>query len=322
MAKPCIYVTVGRLPPHLISRLEAACEVRYREGPRESAEEFIARVQEVDGVLCPAPEIISPECLAACSPRLRVVSNFGVGYDNIDLDLATQHGVLVCNTPGVLNAAVADFTVGLILDIARRISESDRFVRSGQWGTSTFPLGRDLAGKTLGIVGLGRIGREVADRARPFGFRIVYADTVTTEGVEFQRLPLSELLMQADFVTLHPNLSPSTRGLIGARELALMKPSAYLINTSRGPVVDWPALRAALLEGRIAGAALDVSDPEPPDRDDPVLQLPNVVVTPHIASGTIETREAMAELAVTNLLEALAGRRPPHLVNAAAWREG
>ncbi len=314
-------MTIG-LDGYLLARLKESCDVRQREAPRESPEEFGARLASVEGLLCTSPEPITAEGLAAAAAGgLRVVSTCSVGFDHIDVAAATRHGIVVCNTPDVLTAAVADLTMGLLLAGARRIAEADRFVRAGRWGREPFGLAVDLAGKTLGIVGWGRIGRAVAERARPFGLRVIYCDVIAGDGDE-GRSSLEELLATSDFVSLHVNLQESTRGLIGARELGLMKPGAWLINTARGPVLDWGALREALLAGRIAGAALDVTDPEPPAADDPLLQLPNVLVTPHLASGTMETRRAMAELAVTNLLEALSGRRPPCMVNPEAWRVG
>ncbi len=224
---------------------------------------------------------------------------------------------------------MADFTFALMLAVARRITEAERYVRAGRWktwGPSTL-LGRDVFGATLGIVGLGGVGAEVAKRARGFGMRIIYHDRARKAALERRYrltfVPLEDLLRQSDFVTLHAALTPETRGLIGKRQLDLMRESAILINTGRGPLVDQEALYEALKSGRIAGAALDVTDPEPMSEDDPLLALDNVVVVPHIASASVATRSRMAMLAAENLLTALAGRVPKDTVNreiARAWR--
>ncbi len=311
MVAPKVYLTAGGMPVDLIERIEAECEVVRREGPSESPEEFIERMVGMDGILCPAPERISGELLERCSGRLRVVSNFGVGYDNIDLGLATKHGVLVCNTPGVLSDAVADLTLGLILNLARRISEADRFVRAGEWGRASFPLGWDLRGKVLGIVGAGRIGRAVAERAAPFGMQVIACDVIDCS--PYEACDLDVLMQRADVVSIHTNLTLETRGLIGGRELGLMKPAAVLINTARGPIVDWDALRAALVEGRIAGAGLDVYEFEP-EVPAGLKALENVTLLPHLGTACLEVREAMGMMAVANLTTFADGQEPPNLL--------
>jgi len=279
--------------------------------------ELLRSLSDVDGLLGRAT--IDAELLNA-APKLRVVSNIAVGYDNVDLAAATKRGVLITNTPGVLSDAVADLTMALMLQLSRRLPEADRFVRDQRWGKrgETLDLGIDLKGKTLSIVGMGRIGQIVAERALAFGMRIVCYDV---QGAVDSDLPLDQTpslqdaLRQADFVSLHTNLTPDSRHLIGDAELALMKPTAYLINTARGSIVDQAALCRALSDGGIAGAALDVLEDEPPSPDDPILSLPNVIITPHIGSATHETRSAMAGLAVRNLIACLKGDPCPNVVN-------
>jgi len=249
------------------------------------------------------------------------------GYDNIDVAAATQRGVLVTRTPGVLSQTVAEFTMALMLAAARRVVEGDRRVRRGEWKTwgPQVLLGCDLHGATLGIIGMGGIGQAVARLARGFGMRIVYNSRTPKPPLERRYrmafLPLDGLLRESDFVTLHAPLVPETRGMIDARALALMKPTAILVNTARGPLVDQAALYRALQEGRIAAAALDVTDPEPIAPDDPLLTLENCIITPHIASASVATRSRMAMLAAENLALALAGRVPRHTVNREAVRQ-
>ena len=254
------------------------------------------------------------------APALRVVATPSVGYDSIDVAAATARGVAVCNTPGVLTAAVADLTVALIIMLARRLPEYARFVSSGAWARrEPVPeLAHDIAGKTLGVVGFGRIGREVARRMQLLGMQPIWYDLfdrLPPGAPQVPYRPLDELLAAADFVTIHMDLNDSSRHLIGARELGLMRPTAHLVNTARGGVVDQSALTAALREGRLAGAGLDVLEQEPPAPSEPILALPNVIAFPHMGTATHETRKAMRELAVDNVLAVLAGRRPPAIVN-------
>ena len=304
-----------KLADDQMARLAGAGDVTVIIPGKAGDEAFLAALPDHDGVLCSAIQQI-PGCrLEAAAGRLRVVSNFGVGFDNVDVALATRLGVRVCNTPGVLNDAVAELVMALILALARRLPEADRFVREGNWGRAPFALAHDITGKTLGLIGLGRIGRAVAHRAVAFGMRVIYADIRAAEAGPWEQVTLDRLLAESDFVSPHVNLSETTRGLIGEDALVRMKPSAFLVNTSRGPVVDTGALREALMSGTIAGAALDVTDPEPPDADDPLLGLPNVIITPHVGTATVETWNRMGALAVTNLIEALAGRLPPACVN-------
>lgn len=267
------------------------------------------------------------DCNLISSARsLRIISQYAVGYDNIDVECATKHGVYVTNTPGVLADATADLTWALILAVSRRIVEADKAVRSGEWyktGTGWHPmymLGMEVTGKTLGIIGLGRIGREVARRAKGFKMKVLYykrrrlaPEEEKELGVEYRSL--EDLLKESDIVTIHVPLTEETRGLIGERELRMMKDTAILVNTSRGPVVDEEALIKALTKGWIAGAGLDVFNQEPLPPDHPLTKLDNVVLAPHIGSATWETRTRMAEKAVENLIAFAEGRVPPDLVN-------
>jgi glyoxylate reductase len=315
MTKPPAIIAID-LPAGLLEDLRRSVTPIVTGSDPAAVAEALPRAE---GILCSALLPLPAELLDR-APRLRVISNFGVGYNNVDLEAATARGIAVCNTPGVLSGAVADLTLALILAIARRLLANAAYVRAGGWSRREPPppLGWDPAGKTLGIVGFGRIGQAVALRARAFGMEVVYHDLVTdpVEGLEDCRpVSLEELLETSDVVSLHVNLDPSTHHLIGARELALMKPTAWLINTSRGQVVDQQALTAALRDGTIAGAALDVLDPEPPAPDDPLLAMENVIVLPHVGSATVETRAAMRDMAVRNLVAVLTGRTPPSCVN-------
>ncbi|WP_299451406.1 D-glycerate dehydrogenase [uncultured Pigmentiphaga sp.] len=256
-------------------------------------------------------------------PGVEVVSNYAVGFDNIDVDAATRHDVLVCNTPRVLDKAVADLTMGLVLCTMRDMVRAHNFVREGKWMKGALPLSTDLAGKTLGLLGMGRIGRMVAARARAFDMKVIYHNRRKDE--EAERTGLANwvereaLFRESDVVSLHVPLSAETAGCVGARELGWMKPTAFLINTARGKVVDEDALIACLRERRIAGAGLDVMTVEPIGADHPLCQLDNVVLQPHVGSGTVETRRAMMDLAVENLILGLHGERPRALVNENLW---
>jgi glyoxylate reductase len=267
------------------------------------------RVRDVDGLLSLLTDTIDSELIGA-APRLRAISNYAVGTDNVDVAAATARPIPVGHTPEVLTDSTADLAVALMLEISRRICEGERVVRRGEWSTwsPTWMLGRDLHHSTAGIVGPGRIGTAVARRLEGFGCEVL----ATGRGGP---TPLDELLERSDFVSLHVPLSDETRGLIGEAELRAMKDSAYLVNTARGPLVDQAALARALHEGWISGAALDVTDPEPLPPDDALLEAPNLLVIPHLGSATHATREAMAEIAVANLSAALDGERMPHCAN-------
>ncbi len=328
MTKPIVFVT-RRLPGGALDLLAQHTDLHvWEEELPPPHPELQRQAARCHGLVTLLTDRVDDELLEG-APRLVVVSNMATGFDNIDVAAASRQGVLVTRTPGVLSETVADFTFALLLAAARRITEAERYVRAGRWKTwgPSVLLGRDVFGATLGIVGLGGVGAEVARRARGFGMRIIYHDRVRKPTLERRYrltfLPLHDLLRQSDFVTLHAALTPQTRGLIGKRELGLMKESAILINTGRGPLVDQKALYEALKSGRIASAALDVTDPEPISPDDPLLALDNVVVVPHIASASVATRGRMAMLAAENLLAALAGRMPKDTVDreiARAWR--
>ncbi|MBI4234171.1 MAG: D-glycerate dehydrogenase [Chloroflexi bacterium] len=328
MPKPRVFVT-RRILQEALDLLAPETDMKVWEGDFPTPHDVLtAEVREMDGVLTMLTERVDAALLDA-APRLRVVSNMAVGYDNIDVAAATRRGILVGNTPGVLTETTADFAFALLLAAARRAVEGERFVREGKWQTwhPTAFLGLDVHGATLGIVGLGNVGQEVARRALGFSMRVIYYDSVRRRDVE-QRYSLEycpdlpSLLRRSDLVTLHVPLTPQTHHLIGAGELALMKPHAILVNTARGLVVDPKALYEALHEGRIAGAALDVTEPEPIPPDDPLLTLPNVIVTPHIGSASVATRTRMAVLAAQNLLAGLKGQPMPHCVNPQAVKQG
>ncbi len=316
--RPRVLVT-WKLPPAVIEPLERQCSVDVHPGPAPLEPGALReRLADKHAVLAVLTNRYDRQTLDA-APLLRVIANIAVGYDNVDVEAATQRGVIVTNTPDVLTDATADLTMALVLDIARRVSEGDRLIRRGGWtGWSLdFMLGTDLRGKQMGIVGAGRIGRAVARRALAFGMRVTLSrrpggsesHSVLDPGVSVPVLSLEALLESSDFVSLHLPLTPHTRHVIDQGALARMKPSAFLINTGRGALIDEAALVGALCQHVIAGAALDVFPDEP--RVDPgLISLENVVLTPHVGSATRETRAAMAALAVRNVLAVLGGGQP------------
>ena len=285
-------------------------------------DELLRRVAGADGLLTLLTDTVDDELLDAAGPQLKVVSNYAVGFDNIDVDACTRRKIPAGNTPGVLTETTADLAFTLLMAAARRIDEGSRYVRAGRWKTwgPMLLLGVDVHGATLGIVGFGRIGREMAKRASGFGMRVLYHDVQPVSAEDEQALhathaDLDTLLTESDFVTLHVNLTDETRHLIGADALARMKPTAVLVNTSRGPVIDHAALHAALSDGQIFAAALDVTDPEPLPVDSPLLGLDNCLVVPHVASASRVTRGRMAAMAAENLLAGLRGDRLPTCIN-------
>lgn len=322
--QPFVFVT-RELPGDAIERLRAVAEVEvWPDELPPPYSELRARAVRADGLLTLLTDRIDGALLDA-APRLRVVANMAVGFDNIDVAAATAHGVLVANTPGVLTETTADFAFALLLAAARRVVEGDHAARDGRWRTwsPTFLLGQDVHGATLGIVGLGAIGRAVARRARGFGMRVLYADRSPSDAAaetSAEYCSLDDLLRRADFVSVHVPLTPETRHLFGEREFGLMKPSAVFVNTSRGPVVDEAALERALREGRIAAAAIDVTELEPLPLESPLLTLPNLIVTPHIASASVATRGRMAAMAAEAVVAGLAGRVPASCLNPEALR--
>ena len=307
-AQARVFVT-RRLPGEALDRLVAEHDVEvWPDRLPPPREELMARAPELEGLLSLLTDPVDAELIEA-APRLRAISNYAVGVDNVDVEAATARGIPVGNTPDVLTESTADLALALMLGIARRLAEGEAFVKAGEWATwePGLMLGRDLHGATVGIVGHGRIGQAVARRVEGFGCLVL---TNTSSG----GVPLEELLERSDFVTLHCPLTPETRGMIDADALRHMKPTAYLVNTARGPVVDTDALAHALHDGQLAGAALDVTDPEPLPGDHPLLDAPNLLVVPHIASATHATRGRMADIAVDNLLAGLAGEPMPHRV--------
>jgi lactate dehydrogenase-like 2-hydroxyacid dehydrogenase len=312
-----IFAVTNRIPGSALELLREAGDLRLDD--REEAiprADLLELVGGAEAVLTLLHDRVDEELLEAAGPQLRCVANVAVGYDNVDLEAAARHGVTVTNTPGVLDDATADLTFGLILAATRRLAEGDRLIRSGRewsWGMG-FMLGSGLQGKRLGIIGLGGIGRKVAERARAFGMEIAYhsrrpAPAEVEAALEAERLPFEDLLAGADVISLHTPLTPETRHLLGAAELKAMKPGAVLVNAARGPVVDERALAAALAAGQIAAAGLDVYEHEPLV-EPALLGLDNVVLTPHLGSATVETRAAMAELAARNAISVLSGQGP------------
>jgi glyoxylate reductase len=315
-ARPRVFVA-RVIPEEGLEAIRAVCDMDLWDGdlppPRD---ELLRRVAGCDGVLTLLTDRVDDEFLDAAGPGLKVVSNYAVGFDNIDVAACARRGIPVGNTPGVLTETTADLAWALLMAAARRLPEGDRYVRDGRWKTwgPLLLLGPDVHGATIGIVGFGRIGQAVARRAQGFGMRILYHDVaelpdeVTAPfGATYQ--PLEAVLAQSDFVSLHVNLSPVTRHLINAETLAWMKPTAVLVNTSRGPVVDQRALADALRDGTIWAAGLDVTDPEPIPMDDPLVGLDNCLIVPHIASASRATRGKMAAMAAANLVAGV--RREP-----------
>jgi len=324
VSKPSIFVTRA-LPGDPTPRLrEVANVIVWPHDEPPPHDELVRRAADSDALLTMLTDPIDAAVLDA-GKRLRLVAQMAVGYDNVDVAAATECGILVTNTPGVLTETTADLAFALLLAAARRVVEGDRLTRTGGWKSwhPSFLLGQDVHGATLGIVGLGQIGLAVARRARGFDMRILYHDRTRHPQAEAELgaeyVSLDRLLGESDFVSLHVPLASQTRHLIGQRELSLMKPSAVLVNAARGAVVDQQALCAALKERRIAAAGLDVAEIEPIPVDDPLLTLDNVVVTPHIGSASVATRARMAEMAVESVLQALRGELPSNCVNAEAF---
>lgn len=319
--KPKVFVT-RKLPEEALSILRRHCdyEIWDEEDIPVPRSKLLNSVSEVQAILCLLTERIDDEVLDR-APNLKIVANMAVGFDNIDVDACTRRGVKVTNTPGVLTETTADLAFGLLLAAARRIPEAERVLRRGDWKTWSpmFMAGRDVYGATLGILGLGRIGEAVARRATGFSMRILYWDQVRRPDVEEKLgarfVSLEELLRESDFVSIHLPLTPNTRGLIGKRELEMMKPTAVLVNTARGPIVKQGDLYEALVAGKIWAAGLDVFEEEPVSPDDPLVKLDNVVALPHIASASVATRTRMAVMAAENVVAMLTGHTPPNLVN-------
>jgi glyoxylate reductase len=310
VAKPTVLLT-KRIPSSAFARLDEACDVDLNDGDADlTHDELIARVRGKQALIALLTNTVNRDVIAA-GGDLKVIANIAVGYNNIDVPAAREHGIVVTNTPDVLTESSADLTWALILGITRRIVEGDRLVRTGQWKgwALDFMLGTELGGKQLGIIGMGRIGQAVAARASAFGMRVAYSARRPQDIANAEAMPLDRLLSTSDVVSLHCPLTPETKHLVDQKALARMKRSAYLINTSRGPVVDEAALAWALKNRIIAGAALDVYEEEPRVHPD-LLSLENVVLAPHLGSATTETRTAMADLAVRNAIAVLTGQPP------------
>ncbi len=323
--RPPVLVT-RRLPQEALDRVTARCEVTLYRGEGAMARDLLlAGAAGKAGAITLLTDRVDEEFLDAAGPQLTIVANYAVGIDNIDVAACTRHGVLASNTPEVLTETTADTAFALMMAAARRIAEGDRFLRSRTpwiWGPLMM-LGQDVHHATLGIVGFGRIGQALARRARGFSMRVLYHDAYRPPAeaereLEAEYRDLEELLRESDFVSLHTNRTPQTRHLINAERLAMMKPTAVLVNTSRGPVIDEKALARALREGQIFAAGLDVFEREP-EVHPGLLACENAVLIPHLGSATVKTRLAMANLAVDNLLAALEGKRPPTLLNPEAW---
>ncbi|WP_348229183.1 2-hydroxyacid dehydrogenase [Trichocoleus desertorum] len=315
-------VLITRRLPTTLEKLEAIAEIEVWPERQPPAYDVLReKVQAIDGLLCLLTDQID-QALIAANPALKVISQMAVGFDNIDIAAATAHKVPVGHTPGVLTDATADLTWALLMAAARRVVEGDRFTRQGKWQTwePDLLLGPNVSGATLGIVGFGRIGQAMARRAKGFEMRILYTDPHRAApeleqdlGAEF--VSFDQLLQEADFVTIHTVLSAETHHLFSDRQFEQMQRSAILINTARGPIVDPAALYQALSAEQIAGAALDVTDPEPIPTDSPLLTLENLIITPHIGSASRQTRKQMADMAIANLIAGLKGDRLPHCVN-------
>jgi glyoxylate reductase len=314
---------VTRLIPDAgLAKIRQIADAEVWEGEEPPPDEvLLEKVRGIDGLVCLLTDRINRQLMEAATGSLKVISQMAVGFDNIDISAATERGIPVGHTPGVLTDATADFAFALMMAAARRIVEGERYVKAGKWKTwgPTLLMGQDIYGQTLGVIGLGRIGRGVAKRAAGFGMRVLYTDPLADEaaakslGAECREL--DDLLAESDFVSLHVRLSQETTHLIGAREFKLMKPTAVLVNTSRGEVVDSAALFRALQDGEIAYAALDVTEPEPIPASDPLLSLENCLIVPHIASSTLATRSRMAAMAAENLEAGLRGERLPFCAN-------
>jgi lactate dehydrogenase-like 2-hydroxyacid dehydrogenase len=319
MAKPKVFATHS-LFDAARQILQETCEVEYWAKPeRPPREEVMRRVKDKEGLVCLLTEKINEEFLRA-APKLRIAANVAVGFDNIDVAACTKRGVAASNTPGVLDETTADFAWTLLMAVARRLSEGEALARSGNWKNWDLDqlVGTDVWGKALGIVGFGRIGRAVARRASGFQMKVIYTDAMRApadveKSLNAEFRDMNSLLAESDFISLHVPLLPETRGLFDAPKFYRMKPTAFLINTSRGAVVDEAALVAALEGGKIAGAGLDVYENEPFIH--PGLKRTNVVLAPHIASASLETRTKMACIAAENVVAFFTGQRPPNMLN-------
>ena len=325
MSKPNVFVT-RTIPEKGFEMVKDFCEVDLWEGTLPPSQaDLLQRVQGVDGLLCLLTDNINAEVMDAAGPGLKVISNFAVGFDNIDVPAATERHIPVGNTPDVLTDATADFAFALILSVGRHLLAGDRYVREGQWKTWD-PLllqGIEMKGSTLGLVGFGRIGKAMARRAMGFDMRVIYYDpneTRTDSEVRASSVDFEALLEESDIISLHTPLTADTRHLIDATALSKMQPHTVLVNTARGPIIDLEALYEALRERRILGAGLDVTDPEPLPANSPLLTLDNLIVMPHIASASKTARDKMSWMAAKNLIAGLKGSHLPNCVNPQVYR--
>ena len=325
MPKPKVFVT-RIIPDKGLDLVKEFCDADIWDGELPPPhEEILKRVRGVDGLLSLLTDKIDSEVMDAAGSQLKVISNYAVGFDNIDVTAATARRIPIGNTPDVLTDATADFSFALMMSAGRRVLEGDRYVRDGNWKTwgPMLLLGSEIHGATLGLVGFGRIGKAMARRAAGFNMRVIYYDPseqgkdndLNATSVDFETL-----LEESDFISLHTPLTPDTRHLINAKALSRMKPSAVLVNTARGPVVNMDALYEALKDKRIFAAGLDVTDPEPLPADHPLLTLDNLVIAPHIASASVTARSNMAFLAAKNLIAGLKGERLPNCVNPQVYK--
>jgi len=324
MPKPKVYVT-REMPERGLQKIKERFDAEvwpdYAPPPKKT---IIEKAADVDALATLLSDKIDAEVFDA-APKLKIVAQMAVGFDNIDIAEATRRGIYVTNTPGVLTETTADFAWALLMAVARRVVEADKYVRTGQWKVSWHPMmiqGRDIYGATIGIVGLGRIGCAIAKRAKGFDMKVLYHDVIRRPDFEkeygIQFTDVDKLFQTADFVTINVPLTKETYHLVDEKKLRMMKKTAYLINNARGPIVDEKALYKALREGWIAGGALDVFEQEPTPLDNPLLKLDNVVVAPHISSASYETRSRMAEMVAENLIAFFEGKTPPNLVNPEA----
>jgi glyoxylate reductase len=326
MSKPKVFVT-RVIPDKGLDLVRQFCDVDlWQSELPPSREELSHHTHGVEGLLCLLTDQIDGEVMDKAGPQLKVISNHAVGFDNIDVPAATSRGIPVGNTPGVLTDATADFAFALLMAVARRIPEAERYVQKGRWktwGPMTL-LGVDIQGATLGLIGFGRIGQAVARRARGFDMRVIFHDPSEKKpypDLKATPVDFDTLLTESDFISLHTPLTTDTRHLIDAKAFSKMKPNAVLINTARGPIVDADALHEALKAKRIFGAGLDVTDPEPIPIDSPLLTLDNIVIVPHIASASKTSRGQMSWIAAQNLIAGLKGERLPNCVNPQVYKE-
>jgi len=327
MEKPIVYVT-RRIPDAGLKKLQELFEVKVHEGQMPPThEELMREVKGVDALLPLLTDKIDAEVMDAAGKKLKVIANYAVGFNNINVKAATDRGILVTNTPGVLTETTADLTWALLMAISRRIVEADKFLRAGKWKTwePQLLLGADVHGKTLGIIGLGRIGTGVARRAKGFNMRILTTTPNPNEPnakeVGAEIVPLEKLLRESDFISIHVPLNERTRGMLGEKQFAMMKPTAFIINTARGEIIDEKVMIRTLQEKRIAGAALDVYEKEPIGVDYALIGLSNVILMPHIGSASRETRDMMAVIAADNIIAVLKGKPAPNPVNPEAMKK-